>query len=129
MIRGPGVAMGFSRSVLPAFREQLLAFALGVGLPEERAKRLVLAAHEAAANVILHGAGEGTMRAWLDSSDLVCEVTDPAGWEGAERAGLRPPEPNGKGGAGLWLIRQACDRVETRTDADGYTIRMYVSCG
>jgi anti-sigma regulatory factor (Ser/Thr protein kinase) len=129
MIRGPGVTMGFTRSVLPAFRDALLKFALTAGLPEQRAKRLVLAAHEAAANVILHGAGQGTMRAWVQSTELVCEVTDPAGWEGAEAAGLRPPEPNGKGGAGLWLIRQACDRVETRNDDDGYTIRMYVACG
>ena len=120
--------MGFTRSVLPAFRDALLKFALTAGLSEQRAKRLVLAAHEAAANVILHGAGQGTMRAWVQSTELVCEVTDPAGWEGAEAAGLRPPEPNGKGGAGMWLIRQACDRVETRNDDDGYTIRMYVAC-
>jgi anti-sigma regulatory factor (Ser/Thr protein kinase) len=102
--------------------------ARAAGLAPHQVVDLVLAVGEAAANTVRHAGGRGTLRIWQDEAEIVCEVTD-AGRIEDPRAGLRPPPAGTRGGQGLWIIRQACDRVELRSGDAGTVIRMHMQRG
>jgi len=94
------------------------------GLGGERLEDLVIAANEAATNVVEHGGRRGRVRIWTDHGDLVCDIVDEGGRLGDPLAGLRPPPPRATSGHGLWLIRQLCDLVEIRDEPGGVIVRM-----
>jgi anti-sigma regulatory factor (Ser/Thr protein kinase) len=125
---GAGPAAGglldrrFDAEGLALLRAVVLAHAVEAGMPENRAKDVMLAAHELAANAVRHGAGAGRLQmrardgmlrmqvhgaglaslngeagtAGLDGQDV------PGGWDGGWP--LRP-------GHGLWVVRQVADQV------------------
>ncbi|HUN33019.1 MAG TPA: ATP-binding protein [Trebonia sp.] len=111
------------RSDLSRVRALVLAQAQEAGLTAGRARDLVLAVSEVAANTLRHTAFPGTLTIWHDEAEVVCEVHD-KGIIADPLAGLRPPAPDADGGHGLWLVRQVCDDVELRCDPDGTTVRM-----
>ena len=110
-------------------RASVAAHAVLAGLSPRKADDLVIAAHELAANVVLHGSGRGRLRIWLCDSTLHCRVTD----DGSEsrkdsaetvRSGEEPgsPDPSSwriEPGHGLWLIRQLADDLSLRRGQDG----------
>ncbi len=87
-----------------------------------------LAVQEAAANVIDHGPGRGTIRSWIEGGELIFEVRDEP-WTGAEPLlgplALDPAllsEPRG-----LWLSRLLCDLVEVRVDDGPVVVRLHIA--
>ncbi|MBO2448830.1 sensor histidine kinase [Actinomadura barringtoniae] len=94
------------------------------GLGGDRMEDLVIAANEAATNVVEHGGRRGRVRIWTDHGDLVCDVVDEGGRLDDPLAGHLPPPPRATSGHGLWLIRQLCDLVEIRDEPGGVIVRM-----
>jgi anti-sigma regulatory factor (Ser/Thr protein kinase) len=106
------------------------AHAAQAGLPQHRADDLVVAAHELAANAILHGAGHGRLRLWQQEQALQCQVTDDGAPEAAAAGpGVEPaprdPAPRDPArwhcerGHGLWLVREVADEVSLRSGPGG----------
>jgi anti-sigma regulatory factor (Ser/Thr protein kinase) len=129
----PLVRLPFTAPDLPRLRDEVARVAALAGLDPRRLPDFVLAAHELAANSVMHAGGEGLLRLWIDEGDLVCEVSDP-GVLGAAlddaKAGRARPELTGNGGAGLWIVRQACDEVEVRSvPGRGTAVRMQMALG
>jgi len=110
---------------LSPLRRLVKARARALGLAPARVVDLVLAVGEATANTIRHAGGAGTLRIWHDDAEIVCEVSDLGRIENP-RAGQLPPPAGTRGGQGLWIIQQACDRVELRSSEAGTVIRMHV---
>jgi anti-sigma regulatory factor (Ser/Thr protein kinase) len=55
--------LAFDSSSLDVLRSEVLVLSSQAGLPDDRARDVVLAVHELAANVICHGAGGVVMLA------------------------------------------------------------------
>jgi anti-sigma regulatory factor (Ser/Thr protein kinase) len=94
-------------------------------LAPHRVVDLVLAVGEATANTVRHAGGSGTLRIWQDDAEIICEVSDP-GRMNDPRAGQLPPKADTRGGHGLRIIHQACDRVEVRSGDAGTVVRMHM---
>jgi anti-sigma regulatory factor (Ser/Thr protein kinase) len=110
---------------LARLRGIVRARARAAGLPPHRVVDLVLAVGEATANTVRHAGGTGTLKIWRDETEIVCEVSD-AGRMQDPQAGRRRPAAGTRGGNGLWIIRQACDRVEVTSGDSGTVIRMHM---
>jgi anti-sigma regulatory factor (Ser/Thr protein kinase) len=109
---------------LHAVRDLVLAHTFRAGLGDVQARRLVLAVHEAAANSVRHGGGDGVLRIWAQDGALVCEIAD-RGWVTDPLAGRVRPLQRAGGGRGVWIINQLCDLVQLRSSADGTVVRMF----
>jgi anti-sigma regulatory factor (Ser/Thr protein kinase) len=84
---------------------------------------LTAAAGELLANAVRHGRPPVQLQLWIRPDRLVCAVRDHGGGFDDPLAGYLPPPGTGEhGGAGLWLARQACDRLEMRSDGDGFSV-------
>ena len=121
----PILDQAFDAGSLYALRAAVAAHASQAGLPQHRADDLVVAAHELAANAVLHGAGHGRLRLWQHERVLECQVTDD-GAPGAPGAGPdAEPGPRDAArwhrerGHGLWLVRQVADQVSLRSGPGG----------
>lgn len=110
---------------LASLREIVRARARRAGLAPHRVIDLVLAVGEATANTVRHAGGAGTLRIWQDETEIVCEVSD-GGHMKNTHAGRRPPAAGTRGGQGLWIIHQACDRVEVTSGDTGTVLRMHM---
>ncbi len=95
------------------------------GLPEARARALVLAVNEAVTNALIHGSEPDRVACWREQGRVICEVTD-GGRLDDPLAGRARPEPDCPHGRGLWLINELCDLVELQSTARGTTVRMHV---
>ena len=118
----PVLDQDFDGDSLYSLRAAVAAHASQAGMPEGRARDLVLAMHELAANAVRHGAGYGQLRLWVTQGAVRCEVTDdgvPKAAEsaatGSRDAALWPVEP----GHGLWLTRQVADQASWRSGPSG----------
>jgi anti-sigma regulatory factor (Ser/Thr protein kinase) len=93
-------------------------------LPVDRARDLVLAAHEAAANSLRHADGSGVLHTWHTADEVICDirdtgtVTDPLAGRRRSRADAR--------GHGLWVANQICDLVQFRTRPGSTTLRLHM---
>ena len=117
----PILDQAFDGDSLPALRAAVAAHAARAGLPPHRADDFVVAAHELAANAVLHGAGHGRLRLWHRETALDCEVTDDG----------RPPAPGARPGPrdaarwraerghGIWLVRHVADEASLRSGPGG----------
>ena len=110
---------------LSPLRRLVKARARALGLAPARVVDLVLAVGEATANTVRHAGGRGTLRIWQDDVEIVCEVSD-GGHMKNTRAGEVRPKAGTRGGQGLWIIHQACDRVEVSSDDAGTVVRMHM---
>jgi anti-anti-sigma factor len=90
-------------------------------MPEGRARDLVLAMHELAANAVRHGAGHGRLRLWVTQDAVRREVTDDGAPKAEDRsdAGSRDAAWLVEPGHGLWLIRQVADQATLYSDPSG----------
>lgn len=119
----------FAEADLPALRTAVSRAARGAGLAEDRLPDFVLAAHELAANSVMHAGGSGLMRVWVCEGELICEVGDRGALADPE-AGRTRPNLSATGGAGLWIVREACDAVEIRSvPGQGTAVRMRMRLG
>lgn len=120
----PLLRLAFAEADLPALRDRVSLCAAGAGLDRERLPDFVLAAHELAANSVMHAGGGGMLRLWAAGGELVCDVSD-HGVLADPEIGSRRPNLSASGGAGLWIVRQACDGVQIRSvPGEGTTVRM-----
>jgi anti-sigma regulatory factor (Ser/Thr protein kinase) len=97
-----------------------------LGLAADRLPELELAVNELAANSIVHGGDQGTLRVWADDEHLVCEVSD-AGHITDPLAGRRPAGLGTNGGRGLLLVNHIADLIRTHTTPRGTSIRLYLA--
>ncbi|MDN5747954.1 MAG: sensor histidine kinase [Pseudonocardia sp.] len=111
---------------LSAIRRFAARRADDAGIDGSRGADLVVAVNEAATNAIEHGDGRGTVRSWTDGDRLVVEVTTLGGPEIDAFAGHLPPDPRGRRGRGMWMIRQLTDLVEIRPEHPGNSVRMHM---
>jgi anti-sigma regulatory factor (Ser/Thr protein kinase) len=113
----------FDARGLPLLRAVVLAYAVEAGMPEDRAKDVMLAAHELAANAVRHGAGAGRLQMRAEAGMLRVQVHDAGPASRNVQAGT--PDLDGRdipgGGAdggwphrpghGLWVVRQVADQM------------------
>lgn len=90
---------------------------------------MTAAAGELLANAARHGRPPAQLRLWIRPDRLACAVRDHGDGFDDPLAGYLPPPPDAgeHGGAGLWLARQACDRLETWSDGEGFSVCATIS--
>jgi anti-sigma regulatory factor (Ser/Thr protein kinase) len=94
------------------------------GLPDDRARDLVIAVSELAANTWRHTDAGGTLHIWAADGEVLGQVHD-SGHISDPLAGRRRPIPEAGRGHGLWVVNQLCDLAELRTGSTGTTIRLH----
>ena len=93
-------------------------------LSNEAAEDLLLAAHEVAANSVLHGGGHGLMRIWDEADALVIDVRDD-GLIADPLVGHGYPDVLPESGRGIWMANRLCDLVQVRSGRDGTQVRLH----
>ena len=93
-------------------------------LPGDRARDLVLAVHEAAANSLRHADGSGVLHTWHTADEVICDIRD-SGTVTDPLAGRRRSSADSRG-HGLWVVNQICDLVQLRTRPGSTTLRLHM---
>ena len=117
--------LAFDAETLGDLRQLITARAAEAGLDTSRANDLVLAVNEVATNSVRHGGGSGTLRVWMGTRWLVCEVED-SGAIGDPLAGRQEPGNHQHTGRGLWIANLICDLVQVRTFATRSVVRLHL---
>jgi anti-sigma regulatory factor (Ser/Thr protein kinase) len=115
----------FEPNGLVAIRGLVAHYADGAGLGPSRSTELVTAVNEVATNSIRHGGGRGTLRIWMDTTRLTCELRDAGRFDRPLIDRVRPA-PVVSAPRGLWLANQLCDLVQIRTFANGTVVRLHM---
>jgi anti-sigma regulatory factor (Ser/Thr protein kinase) len=100
----------FDASTLHLLRERVAACAAIAGVPEDRARDVILVVHELAANAVRHGAGAGRLLMRAAAGRLRCQVS-----EAGPGAGPWPLRQ----GHGLWIVREVADEVTAASGPHG----------
>lgn len=88
--------------------------------PGPLAADVLLATSELVTNGLVHGERPVELTVWLrPGCDVHVAVADHGSGIDDPFFDLRPPEPGGVGGAGLWIVGQLADRVDSRLQPDG----------
>jgi anti-sigma regulatory factor (Ser/Thr protein kinase) len=117
--------VGFDAVTMQPLRRFIAARAVAAGLAEVRIGELVVASSEVAANVVVHGGGDGRVRIWTDAGHLLCEIEGPGHITDPLVGRLRPGHSQIHG-RGVWLANQFCDLVQIRSTAQRTTVRLHV---
>ena len=117
------VMLGPDPAEIPPVRLAMKAYAQSLGF-DERASDLALALDELIANSQEHGRAPITVEAWWDGR-LVVEVDDVGTGLDRDRVWRsHPPEPFGRRGRGLWIVRQLMDVVLIKSGPGGTHIHI-----
>jgi anti-sigma regulatory factor (Ser/Thr protein kinase) len=117
--------LAFDGESLGAVRRLVASRAAEAELDSARASDLVLAVNEIATNSVRHGGGTGTLRVWVGTRWLVCEIED-RGRIDDPMAGREEPTPDRPDGRGLWIANQVCELVQMRTSATHTVVRLHM---
>jgi anti-sigma regulatory factor (Ser/Thr protein kinase) len=115
----------FGIAELSEVRRRVAGAAERAGLDPRGVADLVTAASELAANSVVHGGGNGTLRLWCEGDHLLAEVEDHGRIDEPLVGRLRPTISQ-EGGRGLWLANQLCDLVQIRSGERGTTVRLHI---
>lgn len=115
----------FGLAGLGEVRRRVIAAAERAGMEPAEVADLVTATSELAANSVMHGGGQGTLRLWQEDERLLAEVEDRGRIEEPLVGRIRP-DIHQEGGRGLWLANQLCDLVQIRSGAEGTTVRLHL---
>jgi anti-sigma regulatory factor (Ser/Thr protein kinase) len=86
-----------------------------------------IAVNEIVTNALRHGRPPIRLRLWATPRRSLCTVADGGYGIDDPLAGYGPaPADVSRGGMGLWLARQLCDRVQLSTTAAGFTARLAI---
>jgi anti-sigma regulatory factor (Ser/Thr protein kinase) len=96
------------------------------GVPEGRARDLLVAAREVLINADRYGNGVRAFRVGRVGGRFVCEISDDGPGLDDPLAGYLPPAPQGREGAGLWIARQLTSQLEMLSDPGGLTVRLWI---
>jgi anti-sigma regulatory factor (Ser/Thr protein kinase) len=110
----------------PAFRAQLTAEMSAAGVAADRACEMRLAASEVYGNASRHGCGLRAARAGLVDERFVCELSDHGPGIDDPLTGYLPPREGATGGFGMWVARQATERMDLETTPEGLTVRLWI---
>jgi anti-sigma regulatory factor (Ser/Thr protein kinase) len=113
----------FGAVALRVLRAEVLVLARQAGLPDERAREVVLAVHELAANVICHGGGKGRLRVWQSAGALHCQVDDGDLIVSADPPASLHPFPELLG-HGLWIARRAANQMRALSGPYGARVTL-----
>jgi anti-sigma regulatory factor (Ser/Thr protein kinase) len=119
----------FDAGSLYALRSAVSAHAAAAGLPRARVYDVVAAAHELAANAVMHGAGRGRLRLQAADGVLTCQVSDAgaaADGDAQSAAASTAPWP-AEHGHGLWLIGKVADHFTIDRGPAGTTATFTLS--
>ncbi|HEX5593460.1 MAG TPA: sensor histidine kinase [Solirubrobacterales bacterium] len=118
--------VSFGLEELSEVRGRVAAAGERAGMDPRSVADLVTAASELAANSVMHGGGQGTLRLWRDNGSLLAEVED-AGQIDEQLVGRLRPSLTQEGGRGLWLANQLCDLVQIRSGDSRTVVRLHMS--
>ena len=99
----------------------------GSGEPGQLRSRFAAAVAEVLLNALRHGRPPVAVRLWVTPTRLECTVTDRGdGFDDPLAGYILPGNGFPPAGAGLWLVRQACDTLEAfRTGTGtGFAVRL-----
>jgi anti-sigma regulatory factor (Ser/Thr protein kinase) len=96
------------------------------GVPEGRARDLLVAAREVLINADLYGNGVRAFRVGRVGERFVCEIADAGEGFHDPFAGYLPPVLQARDGAGLWVARQLTSQLELHSEPDGLTVRLWI---
>jgi anti-sigma regulatory factor (Ser/Thr protein kinase) len=100
-----------------------VAAVVGPLIPE-RVSDIVLAVHEVAANSIVHGAGDGSLRVWSADGELVFEVVDSDGKTTVPT--MAHAAAGDVSGRGLWLAQRLTDAMAIDSTPDRTAVQLRV---
>jgi anti-sigma regulatory factor (Ser/Thr protein kinase) len=110
---------------LPELRARVRAALDGAAAQRARRGRFAAAVTEVLGNAFRHGAPPVTVRMWTTPARLEATVTDCGEGFDDPLAGFLPPfNGSSLAGAGLWVVRQACDTLEVFRTPNGFTVRV-----
>jgi anti-sigma regulatory factor (Ser/Thr protein kinase) len=115
---------GFDAGSLYALRAAVAAHAAAAGLSPQRVYDVVAAAHELAANSVVHGPGHGRLRLWAADGFLYCQVSD----DGHAESAAAPNTAEAgvawrtKHGHGMWVVDRVADQIGVDRGRSGTTI-------
>ena len=93
---------------------------LAADVPADIVDEVLLSLSELVTNGRVHGRQPITVEMWLrPGRDVHIAVTDHGTGIDDPFFELRPPAPDDVGGAGLWIVGQLADRVDSRMQPDG----------
>ncbi len=121
---GSVAEVAFSSGNLARVREFVAEFSMRAGLGVQDTEQLVLAVDELASNSIRYGGDAGVLRCWCEQELVLCEVEDGGRIEDP-LVGRTRPEPEARGGRGVWLVNQLCDLVQIRSGRTGSVVRVH----
>jgi anti-sigma regulatory factor (Ser/Thr protein kinase) len=121
---GVDQATRFDAEGLHSLRGLVTRRAMSAGMSSARAAEFATAVNEIATNSVVHGGGEGALRMWHDSTNLVCEVRDRGRFD-QPLADRTKPGHDPSGPRGLWVANQLCDLVQIRSFDHGAVIRLH----
>lgn len=120
-----GVAeLNFAGVPLALVRAYVEGWGSSVGLDVGQVDSLVLAVSELAANSHLYGGDRCHLRAWVDETVAVCELSD-GGRLSDPLTGRRRAAGEAESGRGLWLANHLCDLTQLRSSAEGTVVRLH----
>jgi anti-sigma regulatory factor (Ser/Thr protein kinase) len=117
----------FDGDLLADGRHLVARRAASAGLPAPSTNDLVVAVNEILTNSVRHGGGAGVLRIWQADGTLICEVED-RGRIQDPLVDRRRPDPQHRGGRGLWMANQLCDLVQVRSPETGNVVRLHMRC-
>jgi anti-sigma regulatory factor (Ser/Thr protein kinase) len=117
---------GISDRAAVAWARGQVRILVGAACPDPRvAEEFVGAVAEVMTNAFRYGGPPLQVRVWTTPSRLLCTVTDCGAGADLLFAGYSRGEIDGdRTGAGLWLARQTCDRLDAYPTRGGFTVRL-----